>query len=1043
MPALHPVQNPLGYSDISNNTPCFMLKDLPTTYNIPAGVSFADCLAQGILDQYQHQPEIFAKMTVFLPSKRGIRTLREAFLKRVQGKILLLPKIRSLGDAMDDEMSLLPDDAASPYAVLGQKRPINSGLRQLVLTRLILDHIPAYSTDHMGYSEAFSLSATLLELMDSLQSERIPIEALHDIYVEDYAENWQANLEIAIKVTSLWPKYLSEHGFCDPIVYRNLILEYLTDFWEKNPPDAPVIAAGSTGSMPASADFMKLIGQLPQGCVVLPGLDPHLTSDDIAGLHADHPQYGLYTLVKKFGQDPHKIPNWHSVDKFLNSRHLVRQRLCHEVMRPAGTAEAWFNVTERLSAQDISEAIEDIKLIHAPNDRKEASAIALIIREALETPHKTVALITPNRILAQRVKAMLSRWDILPNDSAGVPLSDLPQGVYFKLLCDVLEQNFAPIPLMAFLKHPFSNAGLPKGEFKAQVRRFEQHVLRGMAPKNGLMGYRIALEEKVEKNTHYPDKAETYQPSLNLLTYLERLFAPMQSLDNQTNMADFIHSFIDLVEEFSCTDTQNANELFWNNDAGRAAEELLTSFSEASEILGSMNKTAIYRHIKEFSAKVAVRPAFGYDPNIVIWGTQEARLQQTDIVIMAGLTEGSWPIAPDTGVWLSRPMRIQLGLTPPERRIGLSSHDFVQALCGTKIYLTHSAESNGAPNIPSRWIIRLENLLKGAFPKDNMLEKLHDSPYLNWVDQLDATHVVPKPAKCPAPTPPIATRPMEMSVTDAEKLIRDPYAIYGKYILGIRKLAAIDEEMDKSEKGTIIHQLFYDFVSQMQSEGQKNPHEIMKNLVSECKERLKDRPTMHVFWGRKLDIIGEHFVEFELARRKSLKPIMIEQKGEISFMTSNGPFTLKARCDRIDVTADNHAVIVDYKTSANSASTYEQVKSGFAPQLPLQAMMIKQGGFGSSYQIQGGQYIIVTDSKIPPFEIKSIEPKKKNASDPPFAELIGDVYIKFQQLIENYNDEKTPYISRKFPEMLKYDGDYDLLARVPEWSLSEDEDEAA
>ncbi len=1025
-----------------------MLQDIPTLYNIPAGLPFSDCLATGIMQQYGDKPELFAKMTIFLPSKRGIRTLRDSFLKINYGKILLLPKIRSLGDALDDEMSLLPDDEASPYAVLTQKRPISNGIRQLALTRLILDTIKPLKNNDISYPEAFSLAATLIELMDSLQSERISVDDLKTLDVGDYAENWQKNLEIASIVTELWPQYLANHGYSDPVAYRNIILAYLTDFWEKNPPNNPVIVAGSTGSMPASADFMKLIGRLPNGCVVLPGLDTHLTAKDIAELRADHPQYGLYKLINHFGNAVDTIKNWYSTEKFLTNRHVQRQKLCHEVMRPSGTAEAWFNVTERLSHDDIITAIDDLNIIHAPNDRKEASAIALIIREALETPYKNVALITPNRILVQRVTAMLSRWHLKPNDSAGIPLSDLPQGVYFKLLCDVLEQNFSPIPLLAFLKHPFSNAGLAKGQFKTQVRRFEYQIFRGTAPKNGLAGYRQALEVKIKTRTDNSDydseKLEYYHLSLGLIDYLEKLFAPILALPDTTTMADFINSFKTLVAEFTCTDTQTAAEIFWSNDAGRSGDDLLSSFIESSELLGTMSKQAIYGHIKEFSAKIAVRPAFGYNKNIVIWGTPEARLQQADIVILAGLTEGSWPIAPDTGVWLSRPMRQQLGLTPPERRIGLSSHDFVQAVCGTKVFLTHSAESNGSPNIPSRWLIRLENLLKGAFKNQDMMQKLHDSPYLSWVDMLDDTEVKPKPANRPAPKPPLEIRPKSMSVTDAEKWIRDPYAIYGKYILNLKKLSKIDEDFDNAERGTLIHDLLHDFTIETQHGFLGKPHDIMRDLLDKTIETLRDRPLLYTFWGNRFRYIGMQFVDFEIERRKSLKPILSEHDGHLrfatsQFATSQGDFTLKARCDRIDLTSGGDAIIVDYKTSSAAAHSYEQMKAGFAPQLPLQAVMLRHGGFGKAYPISGAEYIVIADTKNPAFEIKAMKAKKDtDNTEPLFADLSDDIFDQFKDWVEKFNDIDTAYTSRRLPEFLKYEGDYDLLARVKEWGLSDD-----
>ncbi|MFT6083501.1 MAG: ATP-dependent helicase/nuclease subunit B [Alphaproteobacteria bacterium] len=1018
-----------------------MQTDIPNFYNIPAGIAFSHCLAQGIMQQYGDQPELFAKMTIFVPSKPSIKTLRDAFLKVNHGKVLLLPKIRALGEMLEDEMVLLSN------LELSQQKPINNNVRHLALTRLIIDTFKNLKKPEIPYQEAVSLASSLLELIDSLNSERVSSKALHKIDVADYDENWQKNLEIAHIVTDLWPDYLAKHIYSDPIVYRNIMLNYLTEFWTHNPTNNPVIVAGSTGLLPASADFIKLIAHAPNGCVVLAGLDTTLTQADIADLRPDHPQHDLYKLIHSAGGTADKVQNWHSTQQFLTDAHIQRQKLCHEIMRPSGTAEAWFNINDRLSSSDIKVATDQIKIIQADNDRKEASAIALIIREAMETPHKTVALITPSRILVQRVKAMLSRWKIIPHDMAGTLLSDLPQGVYCNLICDVLKNNFAPIPLLALLKHSFTNGGRGKGQFKAQIYRFEKQILRGVVPQKGLISYRNRLVQKRTNYEAYPDHDATqldyYRQSITLIDYLERIFTPLTSLDDTTNMADFISAFTDLIAELTPTDTHNCEAVFWGNDAGRSTENLLGSLVHNSGLLGEMPKQAIYRHLKSFLSTVNVRQNFGYNPQIMIWGTSDARLKQADIVIMSGLTEGSWPIAPNTGIWLSRPMRQQLNLPSPEHRIGIAAHDFVQAFCSATVFLTHSTESNGSPNIPSRWLIRLKNILKGLSESGDILKNIHNTSYLSWVDRLDATHFLPQPATRPAPMPPLKARPKMLSVTEAEKWLRDPYAIYGKYILNLRKLRDIDQELDPSEKGTIIHQLFYDFVAQTKQGFDGKPHEIMDHLLDNLTQTLKDRPILYTFWGQRLRFIGKHFVDFEIERRKHLKPVILEDKGEISFATSQGNFTLKARCDRIDVTDQNEAIIVDYKSSAGSAHSYEQMKNGLAPQLPLQAMMIQQGGFGKAYALAGANYIIVHDTKIPPFEVRDMKPKsnkKSNEVEPNFSELVGHIFNDFKLWVEKYNDINTAYTSRRLPQYLKYDGDYDLLARVKEWNLSDNSD---
>ena len=91
-----------------------------------------------------------------------------------------------------------------------------------------------------------------------------------------------------------------------------------------------------------------------------------------------------------------------------------------------------------------------------------------------------------------------------------------------------------------------------------------------------------------------------------------------------------------------------------------------------------------------------------------IYGPLESRLMQTDRVIVGGLIEGVWPPAPRIDPWLSRPMRHELGLDLPERRIGLSAHDFAQLLGAEDVILSHAAKAGGAPAVASRFLHRLE-----------------------------------------------------------------------------------------------------------------------------------------------------------------------------------------------------------------------------------------------------------------------------------------------------------------------------------------------
>lgn len=1015
-----------------------LLASHPKLYNIPAGISFSDALAEGILHLYGNQPEILAQTTIFLPSKRGIRALQDSFLNRRGYKLMIMPSMRSLGEGLDEEPSLLAEDEPSASYLLTQKRVLSGGIRQLALTKIILEYLRPKKKD-LTYPDAFALAATMIELMDSLQSERIDFSKLKEIDVGSHAEAWQENLEMLNIITDIYPKFLDVHGLIDPAPYRNSVLETLTQSWEKNPPKRPIIAAGSTGSMPASADFMKLIGRLPQGMVVLPGFDENIIGENWEDLSADHPQYGLTKLIEHFGVAPEYIKPFYSIEKFLTPNHRAKAKFFHEVMRPSQTTEAWFDLPSRISLEEMEKTLEGLRVINAQNTHEEALSISLIIREALERDKKKAVLITPNRILARRVCVQLKKWGILPDDSAGMPLSDTPQGHFLKLLCDTLESNFSILSLLAFLKHPLVTMGEPQGYFKKKVRLLEDYLLRGTSPPEGLAGLRFHYEHIKKLTLENPhkdkEKIEKFPLLETIITQIENVFTPLTKLPPKTSMADFISAFIESSEEMTSLSKEDEEGRLcglWGGDSGTAMQNLLMDFSNHSGLLGLLPQTSIRTHLMEFTAKISVRPTYSTNKNVFIWGTPEARLQQMDVIILGGLTEGSWPISPDTGIWLSRLMRQDIGLSAPERRIGLSAHDFVQAVTASRVFLTYSQKDGGAILTPSRWIIRLENILKGLFNEQRFLEKLYDTPYLSWARQLEEPDFYLEPIAPPNPCPPLEARPTQLSVTDIEKWVIDPYSIYARYILKLKKKRPIAQEMEASDKGNLVHIVLYRFMSEADNLYKPNAKDILFQIIEEELELYEKYPAILTLWRPRLQKMAEEFI---LAERKVLqtrKILALETYGKIDIpLSSERNFTLQARVDRIDVHNNTQdSAIIDYKTSGGQGKKYSPkiIKAGYSPQIPLQGFLLNQDGFDKIENKKAtlGEYIFVKSS----YEKRTIQDK-----DVSFTQIVQDNQEGLLEWLEKYEDQSTPYPSHLASEMIEFELDYDHLARIKQWKL--------
>ena len=283
-------------------------------------------------------------------------------------------------------------------------------------------------------------------------------------------------------------------------------------------------------------------------------------------------------------------------------------------------------------------------------------------------------------------------------------------------------------------------------------------------------------------------------------------------------------------------------------------------------------------------------------------GTLEARLMPSDVIILGGLNEGIWPAQADPGPWLNRTMREKLGLPQPERDIGLAGHDFEQAFCNPKTYLTWSNKLGGKPANPSRWLLRLATVLAAAHVQrdTHQAEKI-----LYWAQSLDGSltaESLPVPISKPAPTPPSALRPRHFSVTEVEKLIRNPYAVYAMRILKLDPLPAFGPTQDAALRGS----LFHDAVAAWN----KQPKRDSPTLLAIGKHHFipfADIAEIRDFWWPHFQRVAEFLGREEPALNGGLLNTYAELSGKITFDIEGASHELRARADRIDLLAGGQA----------------------------------------------------------------------------------------------------------------------------------------
>jgi ATP-dependent helicase/nuclease subunit B len=1037
-------------------------------FSVPVSVPFLRTVIAALVDgrlvygfEARKDPLNLARATLYLPTRRAGRLAREIFLDELRKDAAILPRIVALGDIDEDELAFSEgSEQFGGIAPLDIPPRLGELERRLTLARLVAAWAKSPVSAPLvvgGPASTLALAGDLARLMDDMATRGVDWAALDRLVPDQLDKYWQHSLEFLRIARKAWPDHLQEIGRIEPAARRDRLIDAeaarLTAHHE-----GPVIAAGSTGSMPATAKFLHVVANLKQGAVVLPGLDTDLDDEawqTIGGFRdaqgkfttppsSNHPQYAMQGLLDRFG-----IKRG-DVEILGTPAPHGRDVLVSETMRPSTATEKWH---DRLEQPEISEKISggmtNLAVVEAPNPEMEALAIAVAMREARHLD-KTAALVTPDRALARRVMAALTRWNLEFDDSGGDALMDTSAGIFVRLAAEAAAKGLEPPTLLALLKHPLFRLGGAHGALKRAIEVLELALLRGTRPQAGCIGLARdfdrfrdelrklrnnetsslhALEQRAKLKDDELDQAQA------LIAALQKALSPLESVASSKP-----HDFAELAQRhrealMALSSDQHGIAVVFEESQGSALTSAFDDLLGKERPSGLMVQLGDYPDVFQtaFADRMVRRPESA-SAQLHIYGQLEARLTESDRVILGGLVEGVWPPAPRIDPWLSRPMRHELGLDLPERRIGLSAHDFAQLLGAGEVILTHAAKVGGAPAVASRFLHRLE----AVAGEDRWMEaKRAGENYVRFADELDRPDKV-EPIPQPAPKPPRETRPLKLSVTAIEDWLRDPYTIYAKYILRLDPLDPVDMPLSAADRGSAIHDSLGEFTQTFATALPDNIALTLRGVGEKYFAPLMERPEARALWWPRFQRIAAWFAEWEIARRGNIADIKAEIRGEIGIPLDNArTFILSARADRIERRHDGTYAILDYKTG--QPPTGKQVRMGLSPQLTLEAAILREGGFKDiAADSSVGELVYVRLSgNNPPGEQRSLELKIKNNDTPQCPDAAADyARQELEKLIRKFDDEDQAYTSLNLSMWTNRYGAYDDLARIKEWSAA-------
>ena len=955
-------------------------------FNIPGSCPFWETIAKIYLEKFKGKDLELASCLFMVPNRRASSALTNAFV-RIQGlKPTILPQIIPISEIDEDEMLFSNFNLEDIWPNVPP--PISREERLFLFAKMILSKPDEFGVKSLTAAQGLCLAQDLATLIDTAYNQGLDFDKLYDLVPEKYATHWQETLKLLKIITEFWPQILEERGAIDSTKMKNIVLSKQALLWKKEETSKNIIIAGVSASFPSIIEMFNTVKNLQNGEIYFAGIDKLVDEEYWNAIDESHPLFELKDLLEKLD-----IKRTDVVD-VLEPNNIDREIFVSEIMRPALVSNKWRNI---LNSFDVKKALGGINVLTLKNQRDEALAIALKMREVLDIPEKTVALVSYDRNLARRVCTELKRFGIEIDDSAGIPLNLSPIGIYLRLIVETALSLNSSLKIVDLLKNPFTLLGFDKSLFRQMVYDFEKKLR--LENKKNIDAKELLLRDKVIEK-------------LSLLT--EMLNGGL------IDFGEALKLNIKIAEDIASSDVLSGKNYLWRGDSGKIAARFVTKILETSSVIGKIDGKDYLPMLCQLMSAETVRTSFGTHPRLSILGPIEAQLQYFDYVIIGEFNEGIWPKLPKADMWMSRPMMKDFGFALPEKSIGILANSFANFMKAPNVILTRAERVGDTPAQKSRWLLRIETVLKALSINISEIANNDFSSFVSCVDK----PLSYKPIKAPAPCPPVSARPRKLSASGLDLLVADPYSVYAKYILELYPLEELDRKPDQRDYGNLIHEIIEEFNNTYNEQLPDDALEVLKRIGKNKFDEKNLDKDIKAFWFPKFLSTAEWVINKELTYRESVKKIYNEINGEIKYNIQGGDFVFTARADRIDELKDKTINIFDFKTG--SIPTKAQIESGHALQILLEGIIARKKA-----------YALPKDTELSKLIYWRLG-KGELVIDEKLEELLDKTEEYIVKLMNTFDFETTPYHSRPTPKYVPKNKDYEHLARIREWSVQEE-----
>lgn len=874
-------------------------------------------LAAALIEEHRAPLPLLEHVVVLLPDMEAAPRLRRLLLEQAQqaGHTALLgPRILRLADWLK-------------HVPLPEQRIISDHGRELMLVEALREHRQLF-----GHGNLWSLADSLLQLFDELTLNKIglptSLEEFRQRLITAYGADSQSlqalTLEARVVHTlwQAWHEQMQQRGVIDQASAYLLRL---------------AASAKRIGSPLYLAGFSRF------SRAEMEWLQPLLATKKLRLLLQGEPDDAITRqLLEPYG---HELST-------PDTTQTTFGQLLNTALQPTAVPLAR-RAADFAIRHTASPALDRCWIYNADGAEEEAQAVDLQVRRWLLQGVERIAIVTENRRLARRVRALLERAAIELRDSAGWALSTTSAAAVVERWLQCVEEDFPHQAMLDLLKSPFLFDAAERGQRLADVYRLEQGIVLQGNIGRSLQRYRRQLE--LRSSLLPPELAAELERVGQLLDLLEQAAVPLQPYTDGQHRPDQLISA--LLESLQCLG------LFTRLGDDAAGSRLLEELNAMAQAVTPDTLPLSWVEFRTWFGRTLER--FNFRPpvsggQVQLMGLEQSCLGRFDGLIIAGAEREYFPGAPQASPFFNEAVRRQLELPTAEQQREERFQHFRRLLeSAPRVLITLRRRQDDEDVLPSPWVEALQAFHRLAYQRD-----LDDPILAAWLQHPDSqvfrcdTTELPPAACQPRPSLPQELLPKTLSASAYQQLVDCPYQFYAARGLGLAPPEAIREALEKADYGARVHRSLEAFHSGLPAlpgpfgkvltaTNRNEAIELLEGIARRVfAADLKDN-FLHRDWLQRWLACIPAYIDWQVGREQAQWRVT-QAEQELRCEEFLPGLALKGRVDRIDAGPEGTA-IVDYKTGG--IPTLAEVEQGEAVQLPFYALLTAEGAQQVEYLV--------------------------------------------------------------------------------------------